>query len=37
MTISAFKGKTYVGLREYYEKDGKVSPHCVNGVFVLGD
>jgi hypothetical protein len=24
VTISTFKGKTYVGLREYYEKDGKV-------------
>jgi hypothetical protein len=26
MTISEFKGKTQVALREYYEKDGKLLP-----------
>ncbi len=25
LTVSTFKGKQYVGIREYYEKNGKVS------------
>ena len=25
LTLSAFKGKQYVNIREYYEKDGKVT------------
>jgi len=25
-TVSEFKGKTYIGIREYYEKDGQVLP-----------
>jgi hypothetical protein len=24
VTLSTYRGKTYVGLREYYEKDGRV-------------
>lgn len=26
VTISEFKGKTYVNIREYYEQDGKMLP-----------
>lgn len=26
ITVHDFKGKTYVNVREYYEKDGKVLP-----------
>ena len=25
-TVNEYRGKTYVGIREYYEKDGKTLP-----------
>jgi len=32
LTISTFKGKKYVGIREYYENNGKVLLFCGNMV-----